>query len=501
MIHTEKERKAIDVREIFALLLKRKWLIIIPLILVTAVAYGGSFLLTPLYQSSTIIWIDKPHNVSRELTNIIGGDVRQRTSSADRRRQLQALQNEITSQKYLFQLIRDLGLDNNPDVTLKAAEMRQTNSEQSLEKLKYHLLLEKLRSRISVTFVGADQIEISIESEDPTGARDKVTRLTEILEQEKTKYELEKILDNQVFADLQLQRTEHEYRMALDSLTAAKTHLITLQLPENISSQENRREILSDIDKTKLDISDYSDEIKSLKRNLTGFDLQQARIKYTDSLVELRAEIDGQMSTFTSLMEKYAWNEQNITNVNIRLNNNVRFLEDEISLCVDAQYASYPENQRQLLRRYFIVKENLDILNSRKSQLQLSLDRIDERISYLPKREADIAELERRVEDARRYRDAFRSEETTVEILSERAKDRTKYKIIEPASIPLAPFWPDKKKIIVMGFLLGLVIGGAAVFLVEIMDNSFKRVEDVLDVLQLPVLATIPRIERLPRSR
>ena len=48
-----------------------------------------------------------------------------------------------------------------------------------------------------------------------------------------------------------------------------------------------------------------------------------------------------------------------------------------------------------------------------------------------------------------------------------------------------------------MGFLLGLIVEGAAIFLAEMFDHSFKRVEDVQEVLQLPVLATIPRIERL----
>jgi capsular polysaccharide biosynthesis protein len=84
-----------------------------------------------------------------------------------------------------------------------------------------------------------------------------------------------------------------------------------------------------------------------------------------------------------------------------------------------------------------------------------------------------------------------------VAILSERARERTKYKIIEPARIPLAPFWPDQRKIMALGVLLGLIVGGAAIFLVEMFDHSFKRVEDVQEVLQLPVLATIPRIEKL----
>ncbi|MCK4605820.1 MAG: hypothetical protein KAU35_00850 [candidate division Zixibacteria bacterium] len=501
MKHPDEQGKTIDIREILALILRRKWLVVIPVILVSAIAVAGSLLLTPLYSSSTIIWIDKPQNVSRELVRIIGGESRQRLSGEDRRRQLQALQNEITSQTYLHQLIRDLGLDNDPEVALQAAQMRQDNPGLSLEDLKYHILVSRLRERISASFVGNDQIQITVESTDPAKARDMVTQLTTILEQEKSKYELEKILDNQTFADNQLLRMEHEYQLALDSFTAAQGRLTQQQLPEHISSQENRQEILSDIDQTKREINDFSDESTAIESQLAQWDLSRARLRYTDSLVTLRTRIDGQIATFATMMEKYAWNDQNITNVNVRLNNNARFLEKEIERAVHEQYASYPENQQLLLRRHFVVRENLDILNSRLSQLRQSLDKLDERISSLPRLQVDLAELEREVADARIYRDAFRSEETTVEIISERAKDRTKYKIIEPARIPLVPFWPDKKKIVVMGILLGLVIGGAAVFLAEMMDNSFKRVDEVEQLLDLPVLATIPRIDKLPMMR
>lgn len=46
-----------------------------------------------------------------------------------------------------------------------------------------------------------------------------------------------------------------------------------------------------------------------------------------------------------------------------------------------------------------------------------------------------------------------------------------------------------------------VVDGAAAVFLAEMLDNSFKRVEEVEQLLDLPVLATILRIDKLPMMR
>ena len=495
MMNESYKGRVIDLKEILSMIRRRKWLVIIPTLIGVGVAFGAIRLMNPIFESSTIIWIDRPSNVSRELVNLIGGQAERR--QADTRGELAALQNELTSQTYLTRLIQDLKLDNDPAVARASARRKQNQPQLSLDQIKYSLLTDQLKQQIHVDDVGQDQIRIAVESEDPVRARDMAARLATILEEEKAKYELDRILDNQSFADLQLRKTEHDYQVALDSLTASQSRLSKMQLPENISSETNRREIQSSVDKTKLDMSNYSDELAQLKNQLAEFELTNPRVKYTDSLVDLRTEIDGQIATSANMMEHYVWDDQVIININIRINDNIRMLEDEINKAVEQQYAALPKNQRDLLSRYFIVKEHVEILQSREKQMRLALERIDDRTNLLPKLQAHVSELQGQVQEARRYRDAFRSEEATVGILSERAKDRTKYKVIEPARVPLSPIWPDKKKILVMGLALGLVLGGAVVFGVEMLDRSFKRVEDIEDELDLPVLATIPKIENL----
>jgi uncharacterized protein involved in exopolysaccharide biosynthesis len=193
----------------------------------------------------------------------------------------------------------------------------------------------------------------------------------------------------------------------------------------------------------------------------------------------------------------YPWASQNITTLNVKIGQNMRFLEEEISDAVNTQFASYPQSSRELLSNYFSLRERMDILNTRRSQLKQAHSRLEERINSLPRLAAEVQELERRVAEARKYRDAFRTEESIVEIHTDQTRERTKYRVIEPASIPLSPIWPNRMKIGLMGLALGLVIGGGAVLLVELLDTSFKRVEDVEEVLGVKVLATVPKIENL----
>lgn len=490
-----KSDNSFDIRAILTVIWRRKWLIIIPLIVVTGIAFGSTYFLAPKYESSTIVWIDRPTNVSIDLQRIFGG-ANQRESREEQRNRRLALETEITSQGYLFQLIQDLHIDEDPDISREAAKLRETNATISLEQIKFNLLIKKLREQISVTFHGSDQIKITVESESPTQARDIAEQLTKILETEKTKYEMQKILDNQRVTDIQLQKREQFYQDALDSLIDARVRLSNLQLPENISSEENRLDIISTIDNIDLETNDYKNEQRSLKKQLREFELHNIRFGISDTMVELRTTIDGLITSYVNMMEKYTWNDQNVININIRLNDNSKLLENTIKTSIENEFIAYPENQKTLLVRSFIVRENLDILNSKKSKLLQSLDNIDKSINIFPKLESEIQELVIQVNEHRRYRDAFKTEETTVGLLSERAKERTTYKIIEPAELPLEPFWPNKTNILMLGILMGLILGGSFVLLFELMDNSFKKVEDVEEELGLEVLATIPKIDK-----
>jgi len=80
-----------------------------------------------------------------------------------------------------------------------------------------------------------------------------------------------------------------------------------------------------------------------------------------------------------------------------------------------------------------------------------------------------------------------------MEVYREEAENR--YKIIESAYVPLAPYWPNRLKITLMGCALGLLLGIGAVILAEVTDNSIKKIESIESMLNVKVLGTIPKID------
>lgn len=73
-------------------------------------------------------------------------------------------------------------------------------------------------------------------------------------------------------------------------------------------------------------------------------------------------------------------------------------------------------------------------------------------------------------------------------------------KMIDPPQVPGAPVGPNRLRTILIGFFVSLVAGVGLVFFLEYLDNTVKTVEDVSRYTQLPALSVIPAISgRKPR--
>jgi len=73
--------------------------------------------------------------------------------------------------------------------------------------------------------------------------------------------------------------------------------------------------------------------------------------------------------------------------------------------------------------------------------------------------------------------------------------DASNIHIIDTASVPAAPYKPNKLRFIIMSLVLGLFIGILLAFLREHLDDTFKITKELEDKLKLPVLGVIPTIK------
>ena len=197
------------------------------------------------------------------------------------------------------------------------------------------------------------------------------------------------------------------------------------------------------------------------------------------------------------LLSRYIWNDPQVIKFKVRQNNLLNDIETENESLVDQKYSKFNEITRQSLTNLFNTRSRLDYLYSKKPYLESALDDLTPTIDLIPQYESQLTQLQTELQVATDIRDRFWRQTVSSDISQALAEDRSssKYRKVEPAKLALTPSKPDRRKILILGIVLGLAIGGAVVLLLELLDSSFKKVEDVEEALGLQVLGISPKVD------
>ncbi len=495
-----KRKDQIDIGEIRSIIWKRKWLIILPTILVACVAYAGSYFVQPAYETSIIIWIGKSFNLSNELQRYIGDDAYGSRRNMNQRDELRSLQNEIVSTPYIHQLVDRLGLDQDAALDETAEKMQSHMTHLTKEQIKFTLILDKLREKIKIEFSGLDQVKITTEANDPFLTQDMAKSLGEIFIEEKRKQQMSEIRVSQDFSYEQLERYEPDLENKIAARTALEKEFISIQLNELIISDENRRLINSEIGANELEISDWEQEARQILAKITEIPSGRITLEESSDYKRLKREMQNHLNSISSLMMKHQWNSAEILNFRARLYSYVDNLEAENERLVKIQYSEYGESTQANIINLMNARTRLDMLYSKKNNLELGYVELQNNIGLIPEYQARLDQLNREVTAAQEIRDRLRQQQESATMKEDILRESV-FKVIQPAQLPLYPIRPDKPKLIIMGIILGFIVGGGLALMIELMDNSFKRVEDVEEHLGIPVIGIIPIIDSVKKIK
>jgi capsular exopolysaccharide synthesis family protein len=83
----------------------------------------------------------------------------------------------------------------------------------------------------------------------------------------------------------------------------------------------------------------------------------------------------------------------------------------------------------------------------------------------------------------------------------EQAQQTNNIRLIEPAGVPLDPVGPRRLMTVALGLMLSLMAGIGLAFFLEYLDNTIKSVDDIHRYTQLPTLAVIPSISEFKGAK
>jgi len=163
----------------------------------------------------------------------------------------------------------------------------------------------------------------------------------------------------------------------------------------------------------------------------------------------------------------------------------------------DLTRLSAMQAERESLERRMALNEAEEV------RLQRELVSLRAKVAVAPAREAEATELMRDYESLdEQYRTLLgRAQQSRIAADLERRQIGEQFRLIDPATLPVRPFSPDRFRLNMMGAMAGLGFGLALIALIEYRDTSFRTEDDFTVSLALPVLAVIPAMITRPERQ
>jgi succinoglycan biosynthesis transport protein ExoP len=188
----------------------------------------------------------------------------------------------------------------------------------------------------------------------------------------------------------------------------------------------------------------------------------------------------------------------------------IQVLEEELkSARADAAaLQSQPESARQealsadpayqqLAAERSLGQLRIRALQRTEAQLSGDIARYQQRVEAAPMVEQEVAPLQREYEFERENlkRLAERHAAAIVQEQVARKRGGERFSVLNHAYVPRSPESPNRPRLLLMAFALGLALGSASAFGREFLDRSIRDARKLQDEFEVPVLAEIPRID------
>lgn len=488
------EKTQVDIKSYWSIISRRKALIIIPLMIVPLVAFLMTYFMSPTYVSSVTILLSNPQvlptTVERDFENRGGYD---RISLEERR---DSYFSQMTSTKYLRRLIAALNLPIPESVRKIVATTKANYPQISESELAENILADQLRSNVGVEMRTNNLIEVSYTASDPISAQKIVAALSDIFIEENLATELAGLTSSIAFSEEQLAFYKDRLKNAEDKLRNYRANLLTSSFGED-TSMTTLREVSATVQALDLDISSQQDTQADLRTRLDEENIDLSLFSLPAEIIVKKDRLLTNASRLSDLLSHYDWRDVRIYNLNEEARNLIVELNNDIGAWVDGRVPELSQEQKSLVSNYLAGNITLDFNRSKRATLDQYILKAKTMVGEDPTTEITLSRLQSEIDSYRRFYDLFvsHSQNAAISQSAKKVEAEAKFAIIKPAALPLAPASPNRIKILGIGIALGLMLGFGAVMLMEVLDNSFKRVEDVTTYLNLNVIGTIPKME------
>ena len=487
---------AADIRDYLEIILRRKWLILIILLISVATTFIVSLTMKPQYKANGKIelTIQSPRVTKFEDMAMLGTQIQTREFMQT---QLKLLKSETLGDRVIdkLQLEHNPALTPAPDwaitklmrsVTVSVTDFYEglfhsTGSTDPIQGGDPKLSELKLRKKIEDKF--AKNLEVLPErdttifslafvSTDPSVSRDVINTMI----QEYITWQVDKKIEATIAAK---QRLEKQIELARIQLEKAETNLndfsrkagiVSLNANQNLiySQLEEANKAYSSIQTERMNKEALFNQSKqggdSLPSMLESPLIQRLRENYVAAAADYKQGSATFKDDYPTL--------QNLKAKMLDIEKQIKTEENRILESIKNDYLAATMKEEALKKDTEDKKLLAIALNDQSTQYKI---------------------LDREVETSKQIHQSLleRSKEIDAKVGTELGN----IQVVDYAKLPLKPYSPNIPLNIFVAALAGMVLGLGLAFLLEFLDNTIKRIEELSDRFHLPVLGVVPVVE------
>jgi len=471
-------------------ILRRRWWLVAALALLGAGAgYGTAHFLPKRFTSQTLVLVEQPTVPGDYVKPVITQDVNQR---------LATMQQQILSRTRLEPVIQQFGLF--------AKDIKDVSIEDLVQRLRDAISVTPIRAMSGTEGRQLPGFNIAVVFDDPHLAQQICSTITSMFVEENLKLRQELSDQTTQFLGKQLE----DAKSKLDDQDAKLAAFQRLHIGSLPDESQTNLSVLTELN-TQLDAvtqalgraqQDKGFAESILAQHLAAWQASQV-VPNGPNPDSLERQLSAQEEQLSQLQSKYTDDHPDV----IKAKSNIETLKNKIANAQGGEKTSQADGQsksaveppeiQNLRAQIFQLEQGIKQRTAQQEEIQRQIKLYQARVESSPTIEQEYKELTRDYQTALAfYNDLLiKRDQSSMANDLERRQQGEQFQVLDPANLPDKPSFPNKQLFALGGFGAGLGAAISLVLLIEILDTSLRSKQSVENVLQLPVLATIPVIQ------
>ncbi len=484
-----------DLRQVLWRARAHIWVLVLPMTTALCVAFVFLAVAVPQYASFVTVAPDDPAEISPALEPL----VRSESERGTRAVRMAELDSRIHGRAFLEGVARKVGLHRDPEIVRESILASQVHPEVPAGDFAARKAAGRIARRIQVSPLGKAYVRISAFAEDPRFARSLATAvIDELIEASRTE-KLSELGARSEFSEDQITVYKNNLRKAEDALRGHQESIISRSLqrgPVTEGTLVAARTVLRGTD----------EEIERLRTRIladqAAWQREMGNASGTPALrsgatSSLERQLEEQETNFGIALLSGA----DATGAKLRIGTTRQLLYEEYQVLAAAlPQEGLSSSAREAAAGTALDRAELRSLREKRRVISRYINAFTSAQQSGPREQLELERLQREVEAQRALLLALQREASSSRLSEalEVSEAGFRFRIIERPQLPLAPFFPNRVKVLLIALLAGIGLGLGLVLFLERFSGALRTVEQVEEELGLKVLATVPRAEGWP---